>query len=87
MTAPHHWPYGHNLTGANVPAVSCIICFPMPRIPDGCDLEAKIWQRFDLQVAIIVLQLTYVISLTNIVSYTLKPIFLSTETILWLSKA
>lgn len=45
MAAPHHWPYGHNQTRANVPAVSCIICFATPRIPDGCDLEAKIWQK------------------------------------------
>lgn len=65
-TASHHWPYGHNLPEANVPAVSCIICFAMPRIPDGCDLEAKIWQQFDLQVPIIVLQFTHVISLSNI---------------------
>lgn len=58
MAAPHHWPYGHNQTEANVPAVSCIIHFAMPRIPDGCDLGAKIWQQFDLQIPIVVLQFT-----------------------------
>lgn len=47
MAAPHYWPYGHNQTEANVPAVSCIIHFAMARIPDGCDLAAKIWQQFD----------------------------------------
>lgn len=58
MAAPHHWPYGCNQTEANVPAVSCIIRFAMPRIPDGSDLVAKIWQRFDLQIPIVALQFT-----------------------------
>lgn len=44
MAVPHHWPYGHNQTEANVPAVSCIMCFAMTGIPDGCDLAAQIWQ-------------------------------------------
>lgn len=54
MAAPHHWPYGHNQTEANVPAVSCIISLGMARIPDGCDIMAKIWQKFDLQIATVV---------------------------------
>lgn len=55
MAASHYWPYGHNQTEANVPAVSCIIGSAMARIPDGCDLEANIWQRLDKQVLFVVL--------------------------------
>lgn len=58
MAAPHHWPYGHNQTDANVPAVGFIIRFAVPRIPDGCDLVAKIWQRLDLKIPIGALQFT-----------------------------
>lgn len=57
MAASHYWPYGHNQTEANVPAVSCIIGSAMARIPDGCDLEANIWQRLDKQVLFVVLPL------------------------------
>lgn len=57
MATSHYWPYGHNQTEANVPAVSCIIGSAMARIPDGCDLEANIWQWLDKQVLFIVLPL------------------------------
>ena len=56
MAAPHHWPYGHNQTKANVPAVSRIIRFALPRIPDGCDLVAEVWQHFDPHLPIVILQ-------------------------------
>lgn len=52
--ASHSWPYGHNQTKANVPAVSCIIGFAMARTPDGCDLEANIWHQLDKRVLFVV---------------------------------
>lgn len=55
--ASHFWPYGHNQTKANVPAVSCIIAFAMARTPDGCDLEANIWHQLDKQVLFVPLPL------------------------------
>lgn len=55
--ASHSWPYGHNQTKANAPAVSCIIGFAMARTPDGCDLEANIWHQLDKQVLFVVLPL------------------------------
>lgn len=54
MATPYVWPYGHNQTKANVPAVSCIIHFAMARIPDRCDLVAKIWQQLHIQIPVVV---------------------------------
>lgn len=40
--APHRWPYGHNQTGANVPAVSSVIRCAIAKFPDGCDPAADL---------------------------------------------